>query len=453
MRIMDVMAISIGIVLLMALPVLADGNPYSVSGIVTDVHGNPVNGANVTLIDWDEKTLASTQTNVTGNYEFNDLLADNTESVSVRVSYNDGNKTYYVPYYYALFYIARGNIIVNASDTQFRDYPPSPEGYLRGILLTNDTPFGEKISGDIYLVSLNGTAQYHESFNASNDRDFFMFHVPAGYYDIYATHKEYQLIYTSETQRIEVIPEWTLDYYNLTSSLPYMEIYIEPGNREAIQPTATITANTSTLPASNNVPNIPVKSAVEVTAGGAAVVSCAYMFFKFFGIGAVTRASGRLDKNKNRNDLFKFIADNPGVTLHDLAHSLEMKLGTIRYHLFILGLNHRIVSSKFNDKFVRYFTNSGSFTKNEQIVISFARREGIKKVLSLLLNKPGLTNAQISSTLGIKVSATSRYTKELLEKGLIEKVTQDSGMPGYLINNDQKDAITTALKRVKNASH
>jgi hypothetical protein len=72
------------------------------------------------------------------------------------------------PDYSTIFYFPKGNIIVNASETQFLDYPPSPDGYLRGILRTNDTPFGEKISGDIYLVSLNGTAQYHESFNASN---------------------------------------------------------------------------------------------------------------------------------------------------------------------------------------------------------------------------------------------------------------------------------------------
>jgi predicted transcriptional regulator len=200
------------------------------------------------------------------------------------------------------------------------------------------------------------------------------------------------------------------------------EIYLEPGDSEAIQPTPTMAANTSMSPVNNGMPAIPVKKAVEVTAGGAAVISCAYIFFKFFGIGAVTRASGRLYKNKNRNDLFKFIADNPGVTLHDLAHGLDMNLGTIRDHLLVLGLNHRIVSSKFNDKFVRYFTNSGSFTKNEQLVISVARREGMKKVLSLLLNKPGLTNAQISSSLDIQVSATSRYTRELLEKGLIIKL-------------------------------
>jgi len=127
-----------------------------------------------------------------------------------------------------------------------------------------------------------------------------------------------------------------------------------------------------------------------------------------------------------------------------------MNLGTIRYHLFILSQNHRIVSSKFDDKFVRYFTNSGSFSKNEQLIISLVRRDGVKNVISLLLSEPGLTNADISSRLGIQVSATSRYIKELLEKGLVAKAPQENGTLLYSIDDGQKQNIIRVMERVNN---
>jgi hypothetical protein len=41
------MAISVGILFLIAIPALANGTTYSVSGMVIDVHGDPVKGANV----------------------------------------------------------------------------------------------------------------------------------------------------------------------------------------------------------------------------------------------------------------------------------------------------------------------------------------------------------------------------------------------------------------------
>jgi predicted transcriptional regulator len=146
--------------------------------------------------------------------------------------------------------------------------------------------------------------------------------------------------------------------------------------------------------------------------------------------------------------MLQYIVDNAGVTLHELSHSLGMNIGTVRYHLLILGLNHRIVSGKFDDKFVRYFPNSGSYTKNEQLVISIVRRDGIRKVISLLLDESGLTNAEISSKLNIQVSATSRYIKELLEKGLIIKIPQDNGTLGYSIKDDQKEIIANIIERI-----
>ncbi len=142
----------------------------------------------------------------------------------------------------------------------------------------------------------------------------------------------------------------------------------------------------------------------------------------------------------------KFIIDNPGVTLHDISRSLGMNVGTVRYHLLILGLNHKIVSSKFDEKFVRYFPNSGVYTRDERLALSLVRRDGVRKLLSLLLEKPGLSNLEISKQLDIRDNAVSRYVKELLEIGVISKKSTD-GMSLYYVNEEYKNTIAGMLER------
>src|SRR5271157_2446111 len=151
---------------------------------------------------------------------------------------------------------------------------------------------------------------------------------------------------------------------------------------------------------------------------GFALTAAIYLFLRFFLAGAVTRARGRIDGNKNRNLILKFIIDNPGASLFEITRTLGMNMGTVRYHLMILAINHRIISYKADDKYVRYFTNSGSYSKEQQLIISLMRREGIHKVLNKLLEKPGISNMELANDLGVLDSSTIRQMKELLSKGI-----------------------------------
>lgn len=118
---------------------------------------------------------------------------------------------------------------------------------------------------------------------------------------------------------------------------------------------------------------------------GMALTVALYLFIRFFIVGAVARARGRIDSNKNRNTVLKFIAENPGVSLYDISKRLSINMGTVRYHLMILSINHRIISYRPDEKYIRYFTNAGSYTKEQQFIISLIRRDSIKKVLAKLL--------------------------------------------------------------------
>jgi predicted transcriptional regulator len=173
---------------------------------------------------------------------------------------------------------------------------------------------------------------------------------------------------------------------------------------------------------------------VAVT-GLAALVAAALLFFKFIGIGSVTRARSRIDKNENRNSLLQFIIENPGVTIYDISKALGMNRGTVRYHLLILELNHRIAVLKDDSKFIRYFPNSNRYSKEEQLLISMIRRDTIKRVIQLLFMKPGLTNVEISSVTGLADSGISRYLKELSDKGIVLKSEVTPGRYAYSLTD------------------
>ncbi len=216
------------------------------------------------------------------------------------------------------------------------------------------------------------------------------------------------------------------------------------------RPTDTIV---TTMTASNSIVYYRTKggelSATQVNAAmGFVLASMFYLFLRFVCLGAVVRAKARLDKNEKRNRILDFIADNPGSSLHETVRSTGVSLGTARYHLFILGLNHKITASRMDGKYVRYFTNAGSFSKEEQLVLSLMRRSAMGKVLAVMLRKPGLSNVEISRELNVPESVVSRCVKELSEKNVIVRAVEAS-KGTYHVREACSKHVADAIKRLQ----
>jgi predicted transcriptional regulator len=210
-----------------------------------------------------------------------------------------------------------------------------------------------------------------------------------------------------------------------------------------------ITCSTSSLFAFNNSTiyfmdgsgKISAWTVVIAGAGILALIGAALAIVKFVGIGSVTRARSRVDKNENRNTLLLYIIDNPGVTIYDISKAIGMNRGTVRYHLLILELNHRIAVFKDDSKFIRYFPNSNRYSKEEQQLISIVRRDAIKRVIQLLFMKPGLTNSEISNVTGLANSGVSRYLKELCDKGIALRSEAVSGRYAYSLTDEASQTV------------
>jgi predicted transcriptional regulator/outer membrane protein assembly factor BamB len=181
---------------------------------------------------------------------------------------------------------------------------------------------------------------------------------------------------------------------------------------------------------------------------GIALVATLYLFFRFFVLGTISRARARLEKNKNRNAVMQFVVDNPGVTAVDVSKTLKLNLGTTRYHLFILTANHRIITHKEGGKFLRYFTNAGTYSEKERSLLSLMRREPLKRILKTLAERPGLSNLELARELNVSTAAVHDNINELYSRGIVTKDALSDRGYAYAINDEYRPQVMQMMQRL-----
>ncbi|MGA9139282.1 MAG: winged helix-turn-helix transcriptional regulator [Methanocella sp.] len=185
-----------------------------------------------------------------------------------------------------------------------------------------------------------------------------------------------------------------------------------------------------------------------IAAAGIAIAAAVYVFFRFFMLGTVARAKGLIDKNENRRQVLRYVADNPGMTAAEAARSLDINLGTVRYHLFILALNHKVIAHNEGDKFLRYFTNAGAYSQQERSLVSLMRRDTLRRMLVVLSRRPGITGPELARELNVSTTAAHRHISELAEKGIVERTAGDDNSYAYSIKEEYRPHVMRIMDRL-----
>ncbi|NPE27832.1 winged helix-turn-helix transcriptional regulator [Methanococcoides sp. SA1] len=123
--------------------------------------------------------------------------------------------------------------------------------------------------------------------------------------------------------------------------------------------------------------------------------------------------------NKNRNDVFDHIVSNPGCSVADISHGLELNRGTVKYHLKKLRNEHKIILSDHGSS-PRFFQNSSVCSKQTQIIAPFLQDENQKRILLMIRDKPGITNNEISEELSITNSTVSYHLRKMITNELLQ---------------------------------
>jgi ribosomal protein S25 len=96
----------------------------------------------------------------------------------------------------------------------------------------------------------------------------------------------------------------------------------------------------------------------------------------------------------------------------------------------------------------RMSKNSNSYSRDQQLILSLLKRDTMGKILGLLARRPGISNVEIAGEVGIPESITSRYLKELSEKGVVRN--SSSGRErAYSIDDAYGGYVADAIKRLQ----
>ncbi|MFA5332178.1 MAG: winged helix-turn-helix transcriptional regulator [Methanoregula sp.] len=119
-----------------------------------------------------------------------------------------------------------------------------------------------------------------------------------------------------------------------------------------------------------------------------------------------------------RSRVFSHIKENPGIHMRGLAEEMHLKLGTLRYHLKVLRLTHKITVAE-DPASVRFYENSGTYSETQQQVLKHLRNPTTRKILGILLKRPAATRQEIAGAVGITGPSITWHMKRLEEDHLI----------------------------------
>jgi predicted transcriptional regulator len=151
-------------------------------------------------------------------------------------------------------------------------------------------------------------------------------------------------------------------------------------------------------------------------------------------------------KNSDRERILNYIEANPGSTTTDIEKNLGMKRSTVRHHLRILRLNYKITRSK-KGKSVLYFRNSCQYTETEKKIICCLRNDAQKSILLSILQKPGITNQDLTQTFNLAKSTVHWHIDDMHNEGLVD-YENDGKYKRYFIN----PAVEKDLKNIISVS-
>ncbi|MEN6611078.1 MAG: winged helix-turn-helix transcriptional regulator [Methanoregulaceae archaeon] len=119
-----------------------------------------------------------------------------------------------------------------------------------------------------------------------------------------------------------------------------------------------------------------------------------------------------------RSRIYTYIRENPGIHLHGLREEMDLKMGTLRYHLRVLLLTHKITLAE-DASSVRFYENNGTYSPDEQRVLKHLRNSTTREILEILVRHPDATRKEIAGELGLAGPSVTWHMKRLEDDQII----------------------------------
>jgi predicted transcriptional regulator len=145
--------------------------------------------------------------------------------------------------------------------------------------------------------------------------------------------------------------------------------------------------------------------------------------WRFLGLGAFALYSrltrSELLDNQHRDRVFRLIQEKPGIGVSEIAQATGLGWGTTVYHLDRLE-RHSFVASERAGLHKCYFP-VGTVAREARKGIGALKTDTTRSIAEFLVSKPGATQSELCSALGLSPSAASKQVSKLEQAGLVRR--------------------------------
>lgn len=130
-------------------------------------------------------------------------------------------------------------------------------------------------------------------------------------------------------------------------------------------------------------------------------------------------APSELLDHERRGRVLALIRERPGIGPTDIGQALGTSWGVTVYHLERLEKGGLLTSQRVGHH--RCYFLPGMVPRDEQRNVGMFRGDTTRRVAALVAEKPGLTQSQVASELGLSASAMSKQVSRLEAAGMLRR--------------------------------
>ena len=123
-------------------------------------------------------------------------------------------------------------------------------------------------------------------------------------------------------------------------------------------------------------------------------------------------------ENELREDIFRQIKENPGISQIEVEHLAEINRSSLRYHLKMLMREEKIVSKEASKK-VHYFENYNDSIPEAEVAGTVLDSPAAKNIFRYICTNPGCTQKDLAEHTKLSCSTISWHTERLSSVNLV----------------------------------
>ncbi|HET6403530.1 MAG TPA: MarR family transcriptional regulator [Candidatus Thermoplasmatota archaeon] len=183
-----------------------------------------------------------------------------------------------------------------------------------------------------------------------------------------------------------------------------------PGEVEGIVPEAPARRPVAFEPGDLGLP--PATTVAATTAVGGALALVGFALYS-----RLSRA--QILDHERRDEVFKLVRAEPGISLTDVAQRCGLGWGTTVYHLDRLERAGFVASERSGGR--RLYFPVGAVAKDARPSLGALQQETTRSVASFVAQRPGATQSELAEALGLTASAASKQVSKLESVGLVRR--------------------------------